>query len=41
MAFELCLFPPSLFEDREILLKVDKPPLAKTIVGFVKKEKYK
>ena len=41
MSFELCSFPPSLFDEREMLLKVDKPPLAKTIVGFVRKEKYK
>ena len=41
MSFELCSFPPSLFEDREMLLKADKPPLAKAIVGFVKKEKDK
>ena len=41
MSFELCSFPPSLFEDREMLLKADKPLLAKGIVGFVKKEKEK
>ena len=39
LSYELCSFPPSLFGDKQMLLKSDKPPLAKAIEKFVIQKK--
>ena len=39
LSYELCSFPPSLFEDKQMLLKSDKPPLAKAIEKFAIQKK--
>ena len=39
LSYELCSFPPSLFEDQTMLLESDKPPLAKAIETFVIEKK--
>lgn len=33
--YELCVFPPALFESPSIMLKADKPQIAKAILTYL------
>lgn len=35
MLYELCVFPPALFESPSIILKADKPQIAKAILTYL------
>lgn len=35
MLYELCIFPPALFESPSIMLKADKPQIAKAILTYL------